>query len=276
MKKWFVLLSAAILAVSCSQKSGNGDDAFTTRQLSYSYNEGKIEVALNVDYPEGGNEILKQAVREYISETLGGKYGGSLEEGQGMIDFYGEQIKSSLLKEYEEQKQDLAEENINGFLTKMDIKKDYETDRIITFTVAQEFYLNGAHGSALSFGMTFRKSDGRRFTPDMMVDIHSDGMHAVLKEGVREYFSQMEDKALDDDALQEFIISGDPVESLPMPQYTPFVTKEGLSFIYQQYEISFYAAGMPCFIVGLDKMKPYLSATALEMLGMNARQNGSQ
>lgn len=266
MKKALVFLTACMLAVSCCQKSDISSGELTTQELTYTYNEGKIEVELKVEYPDGGNEFLKQAVREYISETLGGKYNGSLEEGQGMIDFYGEQIKASLLKEYEEVKQDLEEENINGFLTKMNIKKDYETNKLVTFTVAQEFYLNGAHGSAMCFGMTFRKSDGRRFTPDMMVDIHSDGMYTILKEGIREYFSETDGKPLDDSALQEYIISDNNIESLPMPQFPPFVTKQGLSFIYQQYEISYYAAGMPSFIVGLDKIKPFLTKPALDML----------
>ena len=265
-KNGLFLWMACLLAVSCGQQTGSSD--VTTQELAYSYKDGKIEIELNIEYPNGGNELLKQAVREYISETLGGEYKGSLEEGQGMIDFYGEQIKSSLLKEYEEEKQNLAEENINGFTTKMDLKKDYETDKLVTFIVTQEFYLNGAHGTATSFGMTFRKSDGRRFLPNMMVNVHSDGMYAILKEGLREYFSQMEGKPLDNAALQEYILTDDNIESLPMPQYPPFVTKDGISFIYQQYEISFYAAGMPSFMVGFDKIKPFLSKPALDMLDM--------
>lgn len=62
-KNGLILWMACLLAVSCGQQTGSSD--VTTQELAYSYKDGKIEIELNIEYPNGSNELLKQAVREY-------------------------------------------------------------------------------------------------------------------------------------------------------------------------------------------------------------------
>ena len=135
MKKVFLLILAAFLFVCCSQKANDekADAELTMKPLTYSYDEGKVNVEIDVNYPEGGNEILRNALCEYINEQLGGSYEGDLEDGQKLIEFYGNLFKTELQKEYEEQRTNLDEENINGLYRKFVIEKDYETDKLVFF-----------------------------------------------------------------------------------------------------------------------------------------------
>ncbi len=279
MKKLFILMMGILVAVICNQNSrkNKDDDAadaelttkLTTKKQTYSYEEDKIGVSIEVDYPNGGSEILKDALSEFINETLGGSYEGELDEGRTVVDFYGGQIKTELINEKAEQSQDLDEDAINAFYKHITIKKDYETDLLVTYLVDQDIYLNGAHGMQYHYGQTFRKSDGRRFGPDMMMNVGSEGMYSLIKEGLRSYFAENSTQPIDDEELKTYIISEDDVDYLPMPHHTPYVTQKGVVFTYQPYEISFYAAGMPEFAVTLNDMKPYLSVTAKRMLGLS-------
>ena len=268
MKKLFILVLGCMFTVGCDQKAGyeKNDKELVTKELAYAYDQHKVEVNVKIAYPESENDILQEAIREFFSETLGGSYEGDLADGQKMIDFYAEQMKAELIKEYEEQKQYLSEEDINGYYKTITIEKTYETDKLVTFTIVEEIYTNGAHGMHYGYGQTFRKSDGRRFNVDMMCNLTSDGMHTLIKEGLRQYFTETNEEPVNDEMLKEYILTDDDINYLPMPEYTPYITEDGIVFSYQPYEISFYAAGMPSFVVSLNDMKPYLTYTARKML----------
>lgn len=243
---------------------------FETEQLSYSYETDKVEVGINADYPTDGNPILVNAIREYISETLGGTYHNDLEEGQQLVDYYGECYKNELNNEKLDQidANDGSDEYINGFYRHYDIKLEYEAEHFITYVVNSDIFMNGAHGVEASYGMTFRKSDGRRLGIDMMRNLYTDDFYAIIKKGLMEYFSETGGETVStDEELKEYILTDDNVNYLPMPRNTPYITKEGFVFTYQPYEISFYAAGMPTFTVPVGKMRPFLTQTALKMLG---------
>ena len=69
-----------------------------------------------------------------------------------------------------------------------------------------------------------------------------------------------------DDALKDMLISVDDVNRIPLPSAAPSFTKKGLAFIYQQYEIAPYAAGMINFDLPYDKVRPYLTKEAAELI----------
>lgn len=275
MKRFlFVLIIGCLIATSCIQKSNinnnhnenvetaSVDSLLITNELTYHYIHDIVQVDLIVDYPYCSNAILQNALCEYINETLGGSYDGSLEDGQQLVDFYGKIFKSELIKKHTEQSQELSEDNLNGFSKSVVIKKDYETDKLITFTVTEEIYLNGAHGMHYGYGQTFRKTDGRRFNTEMMCNLDTQGIHDIIKEGLRQYFSESYNEPINDESLKNCILTDKDIEYLPMPEYSPYITADGILFGYQPYEISFYAAGMPSFIVSFNDIMPYLTQTA--------------
>ena len=284
MKKILTLILGMMIVASCdlmpksSSENSNCNLSeleemdFETEELNYSFEEGKIEVSIKVDYPTDGNPLLVNAVREFISEELGGTYADNLEEGQQLVDFYGDILQKQLQKSYQEdvEANDGNEENINGFYRHYAINKNYESDHFITYIVESGIYLNGAHGTESHYGLTFRKSDGRRLCNEMMRNLYTEDFYAIIKKGLMEYFSEGSNERVNsDEELKSFIITDDDVNYLPLPRHTPYITKEGFVFTYQPYEISFYAAGMPQFTIRADKMKPFLTQTALNMLDLD-------
>jgi hypothetical protein len=279
MRKHLISLIGLLAILSCGQKSNSSSDSDEqagTKQaqelevtpLEYSYDKNKIEVGLDIDYPTG-SALIDKAVAEYISEKLGGTYDGDLANGDSLVNYYGDEILAELKKHLKEDiNNGVEDEYINGYYRKMEIKKEYETDLLVTYSYTEDIYLNGAHGMQYFYGQTFRKSDGRRFDEGMMRQLYSEEMYNLRKEGLREYFNESGDNANTDEELKDCIITDDDVNYLPMPKHTPYVTKKGMVFIYQPYEISYYAAGAPTFTIPLKKMKPFLTQTAKELLEM--------
>jgi hypothetical protein len=289
MKKSFIILMGLLVMIGCDLKPRSGGDneqidpsyadetiapepqeapdTLTTTPLVYVYDGDKVQVDLHIFYPESGaNQYVVNAVREFITEQLGGSYEGRLDDGQALLQHYGDSIRDYLVGEYQGDLADMDEESINGYYRNIVIMKVYETARLVTFAYDEDIYLNGAHGSHAAYGVTFRKSDGRRFGPDMLRDVYSEDMYLLLKEGLMQYFSDMSQEPVNtDEKLKEFILTDDDVNYLPLPNHAPFITADGVNFIYQPYEISFYAAGSPQFIVPLDSMQRFFTVTAQRM-----------
>ena len=71
---------------------------------------------------------------------------------------------------------------------------------------------------------------------------------------------------MSDEALKQELVSFDgDIDDLPLPDFEPYMTEQGVTFIYQPYEISYYAAGKPEFTIPYNVVKPYLTAEAIEL-----------
>ena len=67
----------------------------------------------------------------------------------------------------------------------------------------------------------------------------------------------------EEELREQLQIEGDQI---PLPAWTPYPTAEGLTFVYQQYEIASYADGMPAFVLSLDELEPFLTPEARKLL----------
>ena len=203
---------AALILTSCNKKqaatvsSADADsttvvapteksqtDKLTTKKIAKSLKNDAGEFDLTIDFPEGGNATLVNAIREYISESLGstygggeedtkqGSYSGDLADGDKMADYYFDLKVKEFQAMYNEMKQDGMPE-IPELASSTKITKDYETDRVVTYLFNSYENGGGAHGGAVGSGMTFRKSDGRRVAWDMF---SSGKMQTVLRDGLK-------------------------------------------------------------------------------------------
>lgn len=278
---------AALILTSCNKKqaatvsSADADsttvvapteksqtDKLTTKKIAKSLKNDAGEFDLTIDFPEGGNATLVNAIREYISESLGstygggeedtkqGSYSGDLADGDKMADYYFDLKVKEFQAMYNEMKQDGMPE-IPELASSTKITKDYETDRVVTYLFNSYENGGGAHGGAVGSGMTFRKSDGRRVAWDMF---SSGKMQTVLRDGLKEYFEVKTDEELASNlTLTETYL-------LPMPVTPPIFGKDGIIVTYQQYEIAAYAAGMPSFVIPYNKAKGLLNQTGKSLL----------
>ncbi len=263
MKKTF--LCASIMAVAmmgCGSGSGTESKGLTTDSVKFEQKTKASEVKIVVDYPTAGSPVLVNAIAEYVNETLGGTYYGDLQKSDSLMAYYGNTIDGKLKEEFD----GVGDESRPPYSFSMDIRKVYETGRAVTFAASSYSYMGGAHGMGFNHGTTFRKSDGRRFCIEMMCDVNSDEFRGMIKDGLRTYFKENGEEVTTDDELAQMLMTESGVDFLPMPQYDPYLTKDGVRFIYQQYEIAPYAAGQPSFTIPYDKIWPYLTLEGRNMI----------
>ena len=249
------------------QEDAQKDGKLTYKQVEQSKKDKSGEYKIIVDFPTSGNPILMNAIREYISESLGisyagelennmqGTYDGDLSNGQKMIDYYFDLKYKEFKKAH-----DLMAENMTGdvptFASETEIHFLYETDKFVTYEMKKYEDMGGAHGGTFISGMTFRKSDGRR----VEWDLFTKSMQDVIKKGLKKYFEVNTDEELENS------LSLENTYMLPLPATPPVFTKEGVLFTYQQYEIAAYAAGLPSFIVPYDEAKSLMNTTGKNLL----------
>lgn len=243
-------------------------DKLTTKKITKSLKNDAGEFDLTIDFPKGGNATLVNAIREYISESLGstygggedeslqGSYSGDLADGEKMATYYFDLKVKEFNGMYNDMKQDGMPE-VPELASSIKITKDYETDKVVTFLYNSYENGGGAHGGAVGSGMTFRKSDGRRIDWDLFTTVK---MQSIIRDGLKEYF-----EVKTDDELAGCLTLNDSF-ILPMPVTPPLFGKDGIIVTYQQYEIASYAAGMPSFVIPYKKAKEMMNNTGKKLL----------
>ena len=250
-----VLTFVLLFAFSSCGTHHADSQALETDSLSYTKYTKTLDVSYKVECPIGGNKALLRSIREFISESLGDGYAGDLDEGDSLVAYYAKADVDSLdglVKEYEDAAKEYGDSEVPQLLSHVTVSKAYETDNLVTYIITTESYTGGAHGGHTEFGATFRKSDGRKFGSDMFVNSYADGLTSAMKQGLMRYF-----KVSNEAQLRENLMDVEPYD-IPMPQYPPYLTSEGLTFTYQEYEIAAYAAGRPTFTIPLSQIKPQL------------------
>ena len=252
--------------VAPTEKAQN--DKLTTKKIAKSLKNDAGEFDLTIDFPEGGNATLVNAIREYISESLGstygggedeslqGSYSGDLADGEKMATYYFDLKVKEFNGMYNDMKQDGMPE-VPELASSIKITKDYETDKVVTFLYNSYENGGGAHGGAVGSGMTFRKSDGRRIDWDLFTTVK---MQSIIRDGLKEYF-----EVKTDDELAGCLTLNDSF-ILPMPVTPPLFGKDGIIVTYQQYEIASYAAGMPSFVIPYKKAKEMMNNTGKKLI----------
>ena len=221
-------------------------------------------------------------IGSYEGERLFEPYGGEPDDNAAIVDYYRckaiEVLDSNAASDYEErskyilededltdeQKKDILE-NTPRFEYDFTLEKQYETDRFVVFNSTDYIYLGGAHGGVIGQGSpTFDKKDGHRVEKFIKDDALTQ-MQSLMTAGLVEYFSDGDD-TINAGNVRDYLFLDD--ETIPFPSWTPHPTEEGLCFVYQQYEIAPYAAGMPSFIIPYDALRPYLTPEAANLLNI--------
>ena len=261
--KLFLAVVAATMFVACDRKGYmEADHRLMTDSVKFEQKDTVAEIRLKADFPVRGQKALTNAIAEYISEQWGGTYTGALTGGDSIANYYGQAQKDSLTKMR-------AEFGTTGmpFFYSSEVNRVAETGKYVSYTTYTETFLGGAHGDHSLTGVTFRIADGRRFGWEMLRNTDAEAFRAFIREGLTEYFSKNTAQPVKTDAdLKGMLLVDDDVNYLPLPKAAPYLTQDGVAFVYQIYEIAPYAAGMPTFVVPFSKIRPYLTATVTEML----------
>ncbi len=228
-------------------------DIAASDTITYSKSEERLTCDIVALMPE---TYLRQAVGEWLSGYLGGTYTGEMDDLQALVDYYGTSHTDSLRVILEEGIPDFAEVSYDAGM-----ERSYENLKAVTFELTIEQFLGGAHPTSEFFGATFSKEDGRMLTWDIIRPDSRQAFHDMLVDELKDYFGVKVDGI-----SMEHLLGVDDVQHIPLPQSPPYLTAEGLAFIYQQYEIAPYAMGLPSAIIPYSRVKPFLTDAARELI----------
>ena len=302
--KLLLLLSAiACVFASCSNKATEEVElentcAFPLEMEKYAFSDTSkyANVTINIELPVAKDSI-SQSIRDTLVNTAANrlkqsqnyentpriaKYAGEDKDAKSIFDYYSKAVTKIVNKDSREdndfrqkcreedttyvQSED-AEFEIVPYEYSMDITKTFEDSTYVVFNDNEYAFIGGAHGSCFGFGtMTFRFSDGSKVN-GFLKDNVTKAMQPLIKKGLKEYFNDGSDEQIKTDAqLIEQLLLPDNTSIIPLPIWLPYphASGKGLTFVYQQYEIACYAAGMPAFVLTWDELKPFLKEEILE------------
>ena len=207
-------------------------------------------IKIEADFPESGNFFVLNNIREWMSEQMGGTYEGDMENAAKMFDHY----KKATLSDFQENIiPDMLDIKDVECYKDMKFKKLQETDRYVTYLYTQEGFTGGAHGWYLMQGQTFRKSDGRRIDYDIFRTESLDELADLVKDNIFSQYFESDAKEM------ENLLAMENNDYFPLPQAAPIFREDGVEFVYQQYEIACYAAGMPACVISYDLLEPFFT-----------------
>lgn len=232
----------------------------------------KADVTITGRYPSAGNQQLVDSVRSWVGGCLGQNMWNTdtilfvpdakqLKSGKALAEACGKALIAS------------AEKDFKGFAGDS-IKVDYEyiynfgsdfsTDKVITYFCTRYGYVGGAHGGTLFNNRTFVAANGKSLSIDNMFrpDVRAKLVKMVRTGLWDQYFKPSADDA--SMTLRDMLLINP--DTLPLPQCPPVFLANGLSFIYQQYEIAPYSAGMPSCVLPYAEVKPLMTPEAAELV----------
>ena len=268
-------------------------------QFTKASKDSTITSHIVIDYPSGDND-LDIAVRKYIAQELsdlhlpgisdepttqknpkfkgsldnqeGGKQGdkegnkqgdkeGTLEKGKELVDFFGNSNYQYLENELKEIKQYSGDAEIH-MCYEANIRKTGETAHYLIYNSNTYAFLGGAHGSASDYSVNIDKTTGK-VLKETVDTTQVKALQPILRKGVLRYFKAQGEKDVTEKNLSDYLFIEKGI--IPLPKYAPYLAKDGVHFIYQQYEIGPYAMGMVSFVVPYSDIKAFLTAEALRL-----------
>lgn len=305
MKKLHLLATGAIALAFCatgckmsSQKPASDSDSvavdttcvdsvkpltLTVDNISYHKKAGSgFECTLSVDYPRG-DDSLAAGVRQFIASELAAHYiprdmmddakqlrkyplyKGTDDDGKKIIDFYGAGTTRYLTESWKEMSESYgSNDEIPTLYQQLKIKKSEETTTYVTYSVTDERNMGGAHGSYNFYDVNISKLT---FKPVNMIDASRlRAMQPLLRKGALSYLRECGETEAADSTLNNYLIL--PEDGLiPLPAHSPWLAKDTLKFVYQQYEIAPYAIGPVSFNIAVKDISKYLSKDGKALLG---------
>lgn len=266
-------------------KEAQAADTLVVSTDSCILQEGEIvQCAISVDYPTEPNELSKN-IRTILNEELANlylgnmngdqiekqeSYKGDLANGNLVIEKYCKDNFSYLKSQMKDLKDadPRADANMSYDIR---LNKEAETDSYVTYHCFSYVYLAGAHGSTFERSFNIVKATGKKLS--QVVDTaRVKDLQPILRKGVLSYLNQQSgtesqtenEEQITDAQLNDYLFIENGI--IPLPSSSPYLAKDGVHFIYQQYEIGPYVMGLVSFTVPLEKIKPYLTGEALKLL----------
>lgn len=208
-------------------------------------------VLLECDYPNSLPQPVRDRVRTWIITQFGIEDYTSLNNPAELIAKRGKDILEAGINTYDDPLLDSI--NLNYSIK---IHCELDNDEYVTMVADIYDYEGGQHGFYAQYGATFSKSTGDLLSYDELIEgTPLEQLEECLRQGIRQFYQIKDDKQLADNLYTE--VADRFSESIPLPSMPPYLSENGLVFIYQLYEIAPFASGMPTITakIGLGKPK---------------------
>lgn len=253
--------------------------ALTFDSIEYHHANADSSLRCNiiVDCPQG-NDSLSVSILRFISDELAsinilntvnddaalkGVYQGDINDAKAMVEFYGKQ-GTSLLKQTLNDLYEVAprEENKFNVCYEAKVRLEEENDKYITFNSMSYAFTGGAHGSTLKHVTNIVKATGKPLE-ETIDSTQVKALQPILKKGIVSYFKKYDEEVTEKNVLSRLFIENNII---PLPASAPYLANDGVHFVYGQYEIAPYAAGIIEFVVDYNTIKPFLVQEALQCI----------
>ena len=209
-----------------------------------------INVEINADYPIKGNEDLVGKTRLFIAGAIEKMFQidtkvSDLSNGQDLLNHSVAIRSEALSKDYGlPGNEEVWENTIN-------IQKCFENEKCVSFCAKFRHYLGGV-ANEQCFGATFKKEDGKKIV--VFKDSYNSDLDLLIAKMVKK---ELGDRFVD--VNEEFGIN-------PWPEELPYLTKQGVRFDYQHYEIGPGYLGQISIVIPYSNIKEYLTDEAKSLL----------
>lgn len=264
-----LLIVLAVLAASVSScvtggKGNKGTEELRMDSIAYSdsvvVNGNRAQCSLSVDFPVAGPDSLVGLIRTWIGDKLVSIQDSVVKKDSAEIVTLALDGKGSeLLKKATEK---FLDDSKSTFLTLPDkveypqdytyigdVRKVFSNDDYITLTYSSYVFLGGAHGGSVLCGQTFDIRDAKLLGWNIFRQSSHGELIALIKENL---MSQYFDVKTEEELASQLLV---PLAGLPLPVSVPYITSEGITFVYQQYEIAPYSAGMPKCTIPFSELR---------------------
>src|SRR5574344_807163 len=213
-------------------------------------------------YPQKNDtSVLAKSIRTWVKNTINRKYKGDISDADAMMTWNEKQFMKQAKKELQESG-GVNGDSYTGYGSFDSIYVSYKTNKIISMVAFCYVSTVGAHGLAGASYNTFHALSGKSYGWNMIKD--KKALQTFLKSGLKKYFEVSTDKELQDQLL--IIDNNFSVNTIPLPEYPPYFTKEGLTLSYSSYEIAPYSAGMPYVVIPFNQLDNILIPEVLALI----------
>lgn len=176
----------------------------------------------------------------------GYEYKGSLNDGNSVINSYGKAKYDDLDKEWNEN----AYEGASAYVETIKFIKDFENEYCVSLC-AHSYYFHGGVSNEFCEASTFRKIDGKHIS--IIKSENDKGLHRLIINAVKNKLGENYENI------------NDEFESSPVAGIIHLVNK-GVQFDYQHYEIGPGYFGQISITIPYEKIKPYMTEEAKNVL----------
>ncbi len=218
-------------------------------------------------YPSGGVPRLVDSTRVWIAEQMGYDDTARLTDGRVFASAVGKASMESARTDFEDFAQDeaMGDDFSVTYEYAYSFAPIFSTDSILTYNFSGYVYTAGAHGNSVRMGQTFAVSSGKRLgLAEMFMPEATARLTDLVRDGLRnQYFGATATGGEAISLEDALLISPD---ELPLPACPPLCIDTGVVFIYQQYEIAPYAAGMPTCVLPYEALRPLMRPGVIGLL----------